>query len=357
MKNQKKIRDYGITIGELKTGLKNSITDVEGVRVGHCTIDNDMAKTGVTAVMPSEENIFKNKLLAACHVINGFGKTIGTIQIEELGTLETPIILTNTLSVGIAADSLVNYMLQQNDDIGLTTGTVNPVVCECNDGYLNHIRNGYVKKEHVFKAIENADTEFEEGDVGAGSGMCCFGLKGGIGTASRLLELDGREYKIGALVLSNFGGLKDFNINGIPAGKIIRNIRCKEEKERKEQGSIITIIATDVPLSERQLKRTAKRASVGISRTGGFIGSGSGEIVIAFSTANKIKHYKDSDIVDIKMIHEESINNIFRAAAEAVEESILNSLICAETTVGRNGNTVVSLKEYIEEILKCASSH
>lgn len=192
MKNQKRIRDYGITIGEFKTGEKNSITDVEGVKVGHCTIDNNRAKTGVTAIIPSQENIFKNKLMTACHVINGFGKSIGTIQIEELGTIETPIILTNTLSVGIAADALVNYMLQQNDDIGLATGTVNPVVCECNDGYLNHIREGFVKKEHIFKAIQDASIEFEEGDIGAGKGMCCFGLKGGIGTSSRILELDSK---------------------------------------------------------------------------------------------------------------------------------------------------------------------
>lgn len=352
MKSQKRIRDYGIITGEFKTGSRNSITDVQEVRVGHCTIDNYMAKTGVTAVIPSQENIFKNKLMAACHVINGFGKSMGTIQIEELGTIETPIILTNTLSVGIAADALVHYMLQQNDDIGLTTGTVNPVVCECNDGHLNHIRNGSVKKEHVLKAIEDASTEFEEGDVGAGKGMCCFGLKGGIGTSSRILEFDKKEYKIGTLVLSNFGYIKDLNINGIPAGKIIMDVNSKKEQEREESGSIITIIATDIPLTERQLKRVAKRASVGINRTGGFIGSGSGEIVIAFSTANKIKHYKDNDIVDIKMIHEENINNIFRATAESVEESILNSLICSRTTIGRDGNTVFSLSKYIGNILK-----
>ena len=326
MKRQKRIRDYGIIIGELKTGDKNSITDIQGIKVGHCTIDNTMAKTGVTAIILSPENIFKNKLLAACHVINGFGKSIGMIQIEEMGTIETPIILTNTLSVGIAADALVHYMLQKNDDIGLVTGTVNPVVCECNDGHLNHIRKGFIKKEHIFKAIEGASVEFEEGDIGAGRGMCCFGLKGGIGTSSRILELDKKEYNLGALVLSNFGGLKDLNINGIR-------------------------VATDIPLTERQLKRVAKRASVGINRTGGFIGSGSGEVVIAFSTANKIKHYKDNDIVDIKIAHEENMNNIFRATSESVEEAILNSLICSKTTTGRDGNIVFSLSKYIENIL------
>lgn len=350
MKNQKRIRDYGISIGEFKTGEKNSITDIEGVKVGQCTIDNDRAKTGVTAIIPSQENVFKNKLFAACHVINGFGKSMGMIQMEELGTIETPIILTNTLSVGIAADALISYMLEQNDDIGLITGTVNPVVCECNDGHLNHIREGFVKKEHIFKAIQDADIEFEEGDVGAGKGMCCFGLKGGIGTSSRILELDKKEYKIGALVLSNFGGLKDLIVNGIPAGKIITMNNRKEEAKHEESGSIITIIATDIPLTERQLRRVAKRASVGINRTGGFIGSGSGEIAIAFSTGNKIKHYKDNDIVDIKMVHEENINDIFRATAESVEEAILNSLICSKTTIGRDGNTAFSLSKYMENI-------
>lgn len=351
MKKQKRIRDYGIIIGELKTGDKNSITDIQGIKVGHCTIDNTMAKTGVTAIILSSENIFKNKLLAACHVINGFGKSIGMIQIEEMGTIETPIILTNTLSAGIAADALVHYMLQKNDDIGLVTGTVNPVVCECNDGHLNHIRKGFVKKEHIFKAIEGASVEFEEGDIGAGRGMCCFGLKGGIGTSSRILELDKKEYNLGALVLSNFGSLKDLNINGIRVGPIIMSAEDKKEPEREESGSIITIIATDIPLTERQLKRVAKRASVGINRTGGFIGSGSGEVVIAFSTANKIKHYKDNDIVDIKIAHEENMNNIFRATAESVEEAILNSLICSKTTTGRDGNIVFSLSKYIENIL------
>lgn len=352
MKNQKRIRDYGITIGEFETGEKNSITDLENVTVGHCTINGQMAKTGVTAIIPSNENIFKNKLLAACHVINGFGKSIGTIQIEEMGTIETPIILTNTLSVGTAADALVSYMLNENHDIGLTTGTVNPIICECNDGYLNCIRNCFVKKEHILKAIENAGTDFMEGDQGAGKGMCCFGLKGGIGTSSRILEFDNKKYKIGSLVLTNFGSLKDLNINGIPAGKIIMDLGEKKECKREESGSIITIIASDIPLTERQLKRVAKRASVGINRTGGFISSGSGEIVIAFSTANKITHYKRKDIIDIKMIHEENINAVFRATAESVEESILNSLICSETTIGRDGNTAFSLKEYMDKILK-----
>lgn len=346
--NQKRIRDYGIRIGGMETGSKNSITDVEGVTVGHCTIDNPRSKTGVTAIMPSRDNIFKNKFAAACHVINGFGKSIGTVQIEELGTIETPIILTNTLSVGIAADALVQYMLDNNDDIGLKTGTVNPVVCECNDGYLNNIREGNVKREHVLKAIENAGTEFEEGAVGGGTGMRCFGLKGGIGSASRIIEFDKRQYNLGTLVMSNFGGINDLNINGINVGRAIVKENNKKIPECKENGSIVTIIATDVPLSARQLKRVAKRATVGINRTGGFIGNCSGEVVIAFSTANIMKHYLNNDIINLNVLHEDKINTVFRAASESVEEAILNSLVCSKTTVGRDGHIVYSLSGYMD---------
>lgn len=214
MKGQKRIRDYGIRIGELETGRLNAITDIEGVRIGHQTIDHGLAKTGVTVVIPSNENIFKNKLLAACHVINGFGKSTGTVQIEELGTLETPIAMTNTLSTGIVADALVQHMLENNPEIGLETGTVNPVVCECNDGNLNHIRNGNVKQQDLYDAIEHAEAEFFEGDVGAGKGMRCLGLKGGIGTSSRVLQFDGKSYHVGALVLSNFGALSDLVVDG-----------------------------------------------------------------------------------------------------------------------------------------------
>lgn len=350
MKDQKRIRDYGIKIGEMQCGRLNSITDVQGIRVGHCTIDSTEAKTGVTVILPHKDNIFREKVMAACHVINGFGKTTGSIQIEELGTLETPIVLTNTLSVGMAEDALIEYMLEKNGDIGLTTGTVNPVVCECNDGYLNSIRKRHVEKRHVFEAIQNADVEFSEGSVGAGRGMSCFGLKGGIGTASRIVELDNEEFAVGALVMTNFGRKEDLLINGVKAGKKIVALEKACREDEKEKGSIIVVLATDVPCSERQLKRVAKRAFAGIARTGGQAGNGSGDVVIAFSTANRVMHYKDKDISAFRMIHDDSIDKVFRAAVESVEEAILNSMICAETTQGRDGNIRYSLKEYIELI-------
>lgn len=334
---------YGISIGKMKKGERNAITDVKGVKVGHVTLNEGNARTGVTAILPHGGNIFKEKVVAATYVINGFGKSIGTVQINELGTIETPIILTNTLSVGTAATALVKYMLKQNDDIGTDTGTVNPVVCECNDGSLNHIRELFVKEEHVFKAIENAREDFEEGAVGAGTGMMCYGLKGGIGTASRVIELDGKEYTLGALVMSNFGSTDRLIVDGDKIGE-----RIKEKWAKEDKGSIIIILATDIPVNERQLKRLCKRVPAGLARTGSYYGNGSGDIVYAFTTANKVRHYEDRAIVDTKTLHEDKINGLFIAVTECVEEAVLSSLLHSKTTAGRNGRVAHSLTEYMD---------
>jgi D-aminopeptidase len=350
MKGQKRIRDYGISIGKMQTGKLNSITDVSGTKVGHITLNYGDTKTGVTALIPHCGNLFREKVMASSYVINGFGKSVGLIQIEELGTIEGPIVLTNTLSVGTAFDGVVEYMLSLNDDIGNTTGTIYPIICECNDGYLNDIRARKVEKAHVIDAIRNAETEFEEGSVGAGTGMSCLGLKGGIGTASRIVKLDDTEYIVGSLVLSNFGAGENFILNGIKAGEKIKSL-LSERIEEKDKGSIIMIIATDIPLSERQLKRVCKRAAVGLSRTGSFIVNGSGDIVIAFTTANKVNHYEEKDITHIKVLNDNKIDEVFIAAAEGIEEAILNSLISAKTTVGRGGHTRHSLEEFIDNIL------
>ncbi|HSH37022.1 P1 family peptidase [Schnuerera sp.] len=342
----KKIRDHGINIGTFPIGNNNSITDVKGVKVGHKTLDDGIIKTGVTAILPHEGNVFKDKLVGACHVINGFGKSTGLIQIEELGTIETPIILTNTLSVGTAHEALVRYILSRNDDIGNTTGTVNPIICECNDGVINDIRGLHIKPKHIYEAIEKSDIEFDEGNVGAGTGMICYGLKGGIGSSSRIVELGNTPYTIGVLVLSNFGSLEDFILNGEPIGKkLVEKIKGIDKTEDK--GSIITILATDTPLSYRQLNRVIKRVYPGISRTGSYTGNGSGEVVIGFSTANIIKHYEENHLVDIKVINENKINKIFKATVEATEEAILNSLICSDSSVGRDGKRIYSLKDLL----------
>lgn len=341
------IREYGISIGQLAPGKNNTITDVDGVLVGHSTIIEEGIRTGVTAILPHSGNLFKEKVVAACHVINGFGKTAGTLQIEELGNIETPIVLTNTLSVGTAYEALVEYMLEQNEDIGISTGTVNPIVCECNDGYLNDIRGLHVKKRHVFESLRSASQYFEEGAVGAGTGMSCFGLKGGIGSSSRLIKLDDKGYTLGVLVLSNFGVKEDLMMDGVKAGNTIWR---KPEAKEEDKGSVIVIIATDVPLSDRQLKRVSKRAAVGLSRLGSFLGNGSGDVVVSFSTANRISHYEERDIIDIKLINEEKINLLFRAAAEATEEAVLNSMVACDAVEGRDGNRRDTLKKYIEII-------
>lgn len=344
---QKRIRDYGVEIGTMKTGPYNAITDVEGVTVGHVTLADKDIQTGVTAILPHQGNVFKEKLIAASHVFNGFGKTIGTIQINELGTLETPIILTNTLSVGTAADALIDYMLEQNPEIGRTTGTVNPVVCECNDMHLNDIRAKSITKEHVFQALTNASRDVEEGAVGAGRGMVCYSLKGGIGTSSRVLEMKHGTYTLGVLVLSNFGKLSDLTINGKVIGKRLTYVMPTSHEE-KDKGSIIIIAATNLPVTERQLQRIIKRAMTGLSRTGSIVSNGSGELVIGFSTATRIPHENQAELLSIPVIHEEDIDLAFRAIGEATEEAVLNSLITATHVVGRDGNERPALKELLE---------
>ncbi|KYO67063.1 P1 family peptidase [Thermovenabulum gondwanense] len=361
---RKRMRDYGICVGQLPPGQLNSISDVKGVRVGHSTViygegklipEEGPARTGVTAVIPRNGNLFKEKLLASCFVGNGFGKSVGLMQIRELGTLETPVILTNTLSVGIASNALIEYMLSFNEDIGITTGTVNPVVMECNDGYLNDIRGRHIKKEHVFEALNNASLEFETGSVGAGTGMICHGFKGGIGTSSRQIEIDGNIFTIGALLLTNYGRMEDLTFKGKNVGRLLKQrLKDKEEKngipKDKDDGSCIIIIATDLPLDNLMLERIAKRGILGLARTGSFMGNGSGDIVLAFSTANKIDHYGEN-LIEFKTLshHCDAVDLAFQAAVEAVEEAVWDSLFTAEKIIGRDGHEVPVLP--VEEFL------
>ena len=333
-----------LNIGRMPHGPRNSIADVSGVRVGHCTVDDERHKTGVTVILPCEDDIFRNKMPAAYHVLNGFGKTTGLMQIGELGTLETPIALTNTLNVGLVHDAMVEYMCRQGERRGYPVLSVNPVVCECNDASLNDIRHRAVGQAEVFAAIAAASADFAQGDVGAGKGMTCHDLKGGIGSASRLVELDGKSYTIGALVLSNHATFDDLIVAGTPIHELLEaRIPPHEDK-----GSIITVLATDIPLSERQLRRLCHRALVGLSRTGSFCGNGSGEIVIAFTTANRVPHYSEKAILPMGMLHDDAINPLFRAVAECVEESVLSSLLHAETVTGYHGRTVRCLSDLLD---------
>ena len=305
---QKRISDYGYRIGHHESGPQNKITDVPGVRVGHATVESGNQHTGVTVIVPGEGNPFLKKYLASAYVHNGFGKTCGLVQVQELGTLETPIALTNTLNVGKVADAMISWMIQQ------------------------------------------ADTDFAEGDIGAGTGTICYGLKGGIGSASRTLVLDGKTYTIGVLVQSNFGATRDLKISGKPAGeKILERIR-KEEcgSSAEDRGSIMTVLATDLPVSERQLYRIIRRCGVGIARTGAYTGHGSGEIMIGFTTANRVDTKSTCEVEACARIKEEKINEAFEAAAEAVEEAILNSMVTAKEKRGLDGARYRSLAEFLE---------
>ena len=339
-----KWKSRGIRVGKLPCGPLDKISDVPGVTVGHCTLADGEVQTGVTALLPHQGDIFHDKVMAASHVINGFGKTTGLVQIDELGTLETPILFTNTLSVGTVETALVKYMLDKNPDICETTGSVNPVVCECNDSGLNDIRGLHVTEENALAALADCRADFAEGAVGAGRGMRCHGLKGGIGSASRVVELDGKQYTIGALVLSNHAVFDDLVVAGTP----IQSLLDAHIPPHEDKGSIITVLATDIPLSERQLRRLCHRALVGLSRTGSFCGNGSGEIVIAFTTANRVPHYSEKAVLPMGMLHDDAINPLFRAVAECVEESVLSSLLHAETVTGYHGRTVKCLSDLLK---------
>lgn len=355
---QKRIRDYGYTVGSMQTGPLNKITDVPGVLVGHDTIRTDRHKTGVTIIMPCEDNPFVRKLVAAGFVHNGFGKTTGLPQIEELGTLETPIALTNTLNVGLVHDALVDYSAHRCEREGVCLRSVNPVVGECNDSSLNEIVERVVTKAHVENALASLTRDFEEGDVGAGTGTTCYGLKGGIGSASRELPIDGHTYTIGVMVQSNYGSTRDFLLDGKPKGiEILKKLENKQKypdfaEAKVDQGSIIMVVATDLPVNERQLRRIIRRCGVGLARIGSFTGHGSGEIMIGFTTANQIPaNNADGSAADSLLtqtiLREELLDAAFHAVAEATEEAVLNSMVCAHTTVGLDGRIFYSLSEFL----------
>lgn len=338
----KRIRDYGIIIGEGTPGRLNKITDVPGVKVGHATIDTPEHKTGVTVIMPCADNPFTRKLTAAAYIHNGFGKSQGLVQVEELGTLETPIALTNTLNVGKVHDAVVDYMIERCKAEGTQVRSINPVVGECNDATLNNIQERVVGKAEVDAAIAGATEDFEEGCVGAGTGTICFGCKGGIGSASRVMEYDGATYTLGVLVQSNFGRTRDLRLNGNLIGP---EIAKRIEEAELDKGSIMMIVATDLPVSDRQLKRIIRRAGAGLSRCGSYMGHGSGDIVIGFTTANRVVTGEGPDVHTMRILREDKLEAAFRAASDATEEAILNSLATARTTTGYQGNTRCSLTD------------
>ncbi|GMV06374.1 MAG: D-aminopeptidase [Gemmatimonadota bacterium] len=345
-------RDIGLVVGVFQPGTHNAITDVAGVRVGHATVvEGESVRTGVTAILPHGGNPYLSRVPAAVHVGNGFGKLLGVTQVRELGELETPILLTCTLCVWKAADAMVAWLLERD---GMErVRSINPMVGETNDGGLNDIRARPIRPEHVVAALESAtDGPVEEGAVGAGAGTVAFGWKGGIGTSSRVLPESLGGYTVGVLVQSNFGGI--LQMGGAPVGKALGQYAFAEQvgpggsgdwdpaADRQEWGSIMMVVATDAPLSDRNLERLAKRAVMGLARTGSYASNGSGDYVLAFSTSNQVRRTTTPGVLRVDDLHNERMSGLFEAAVEATEEAIYNSLLKAVTVTG-NGRTVRAL--------------
>ena len=343
-------RDFGIKPGILVPGIYNAITDVKGVAAGHKTlIKGDSIRTGVTVILPHTGNLFQEKVPAAVYVGNGFGKAIGFTQIQELGNIESPIALTGTLNSWRVADALVDYTLQQPGNENVRS--VNVVVGETNDGYLNDIRGRHIGTPEVLEAIASAKTgPVAEGNVGAGTGTRCLGYKGGIGTSSRVLPESKGGYTIGVLVQSNYGGV--LTINGAPVGEELGNFYMADDVPYVVDGSCMIVVATDAPLSDRNLERLAKRAFMALAKTGSFASNGSGDYVIAFSThpGVRIPYRADKPVTDRPELGNDFMSPLFMATVEATEEAVYNSLFMAETMVGQKGRTQEALP--IKETLK-----
>lgn len=352
---QKNLRDYGIDIGVLQPGKLNAITDVPGVQVGQKTlVQGDDVRTGVTAILPYAGNIFQDKVPAAVYVGNGFGKLTGTTQIDELGNIETPIVLTNTLSVPTAADALIDYTFSFPANAGVRS--VNPVVGETNDGYLNDIRGRHVSKQDVLDAIRSATGgPVAQGDVGAGTGTVAFGFKGGIGTSSRKLPPVLGGYTVGVLVQTNFGGV--LSVDGVPVGKALHKYYLSDKLGDSPDGSCMIVVATDAPLEARNLKRLAKRAMLGLGRTGGIASNGSGDYAIAFSTnaAVRVPYESNDPVQKVEVLRNDAMSPLFMAAIEATEEAIVNSLFHAQDSTGVDHHRVDALP--VDKVLQIMRQH
>ena len=378
-------REFGVRIGSMAAGVENAITDVGDVRIGQVTlIEGEGAlvpgrgpvRTGVTIILPHGGNLFREKVPCAIHVINGFGKCMGQEQVEELGNLEGPIALTGTMNVGLVTDAIIAYGVRENPDIGVRTSTINPVVGECSDMYLNDMQGRHVREEHVLAAIDSASGgAVEEGAVGAGTGMTIFGFKGGIGTSSRVTPEALGGWTVGVLVLANYGRRDQLRIDGVPVGEMLTRGTKDESRainagsathaashmhdasDNAERGSIMMIVATDAPLLDRGLRRLARRAGIGLARTGSIAGNGSGDYVIAFSASEKVRvaHEPVGLTQTVEIVAEDgpAIDALFQATVEATEEAILNAMFKAETMTGRDGNTREALPlERVREIMR-----
>lgn len=332
-------------VGTLPSGTLDRISDIEGVRVGHATLARGAIQTGITVIEPHAGDHFMQRVPAAATVINGFGKSVGLIQLQELGVIESPIALTNTFSVGEIATAQIREAIARHPQIGRGWPTSNPLVLECNDGYLNDIQAFAVHRRHYEQARAAATVDFEQGSVGAGRGMSCCQLKGGIGSASRRVqESTGSNFAVGALALANFGRLPDLRVAGSPIGRQLASAHGEHAKGT-DKGSIIIVLATNAPLDTRQLRRLSLRAAAGLARTGSVYGHGSGDIVIAFSTAYRIPFEASVPMPAVAMLHETRLDPFFQAAAEATEQAIIHALWAATPVRGRDGHMRSSIVE------------
>jgi D-aminopeptidase len=346
---RKRLRELGISLGRYPIGPANAITDVPGVKVGHTTLiagegkldpGKGPVRTGVTAILPTA-NVFYDRVIGGCFVLNGAGEVSGLTQVQEWGLLETPILLTNTMSVGKVSDASVKWMTRHFPGIGTEWDVVIPVVGECDDSFLNDAVGRHIRSEHVYAAIEKASTgPVGEGSVGAGTGMVTCDFKAGIGTASRRIEATGGAdaYTIGVLVLSNFGVCRNLRVDGVPVGELLEPEFRHLSKRQYSYGSIICVVATDAPLLSPQLGRLCKRAALGIGRCGSYAAHGSGEIVIGFSTANKVPRVADGMLHKIDVLLDEGLGTHYEAVIEATEEAILNALCMGADMDGQGGN-------------------
>jgi D-aminopeptidase len=349
---RKRARELGIQIGRFPPGRRNAITDVKGVRVGHCTLihgegelgpGGGPARTGVTAILPTDGNIFQERVVGSGFILNGAGEVSGLTQVMEWGLIETPIILTNTHAVGTCSEAVVDYMVEQNPGIGDVHDVVIPLVGECDDSWLNDAAVRHVRAEHVRAALADAsDGPVAEGSVGGGTGMITCDFKAGIGTSSRKLPVDLGGYTVGVLVMSNFGRMVDLQVEGVPLGRIL-DAEMAEQRRKKNYGSIIAVVATNAPLLPHGIQRLCKRVALGIGRAGSYAAHGSGEIVVGFSTANKIPRETKRMVYRMSILLDERMDPLYKAAAEATEEAILNALCMADTMVGHSGHVAPGL--------------
>ncbi|GAA4349175.1 P1 family peptidase [Variovorax defluvii] len=338
-------------IGDLPSGRRDAITDVAGVTVGHATLAEGDVQTGVTVVCAHGGDPYQQRVPAGVAVLNGFGKSVGLLQVEELGVLETPIALTNTFSVPAVAQAQIRECIALNPECGRSLPTVNPLVFECNDGFLNDIQRMVVREEHYLQARAAAGEAVAQGSVGAGRGMSSFALKGGIGTASRRVSAPGAGlHTVGALVLANYGLLPHLRIAGHAVGaRLATQLAAPAAPPEAEKGSIIMLLATDAALDARQLRRLAQRAGAGLARTGSFLGHGSGDIALAFSTAYTVPHRREQPMPEVALLHDSLLDGLFQAAADSVEQAILHALWRARAVTGRDGHVRPALAELLRD--------